>query len=102
MDMGLAGRMALITGASKGIGFAIAEMLALEGCHLHLVARSQADLEAARAKLLAVAKVDVSIHAMDLAERDSAVTLAARVPQIDILVNNAGSIPRGTLQEIDE
>jgi NAD(P)-dependent dehydrogenase (short-subunit alcohol dehydrogenase family) len=102
MDMGLAGRTALITGGSKGIGLAIADMLAREGCHLHLVARQQADLEAARGKLLAIAKVDVHIHAMDLAERGSAAELAARVPQIDILVNNAGSIPRGTLEEIDE
>jgi hypothetical protein len=102
MDMGLAGRTALITGGSKGIGLAIAEMLALEGCHLHLVARQQADLEAARDKLLSIAKVDVQIDAMDLAERGSAARLAARVPQIDILVNNAGSIPRGTLEEIDE
>lgn len=102
MDMGLAGRTALITGGSKGIGFAIAEMLAMEGCHLHLVARHQTDLEAARARLLALAAVDVSVHAMDLADRGGAVTLAARVPLIDILVNNAGSIPRGTLEEIDE
>jgi NAD(P)-dependent dehydrogenase (short-subunit alcohol dehydrogenase family) len=102
MDMGLAGRTALITGGSKGIGLAIAEMLAQEGCHLHLVARRQPDLEAARARLLSLAKVDVEIHAMDLAQRGSAASLAARVPQIVILVNNAGSIPRGTLEEIDE
>jgi NAD(P)-dependent dehydrogenase (short-subunit alcohol dehydrogenase family) len=66
------------------------------------VARQQADLDAARDKLLSIGKVDVQIHAMDLAERGSAAALAARVPQIDILVNNAGSIPRGTLEEIDE
>src|SRR4051794_15840151 len=88
MDMGLAGRTALITGGSKGIGFAVAEMLAQEGCHLNLVARHPDELEAARAKLVSVAKVDVQIHAMDLAERGSAAALAARVPQIDILVNN--------------
>jgi len=102
MDMGLAGRTALITGGSKGIGLAIADMLAREGCHLHLVARHQAELEAARDKLRSIAKVDVQIHAVDLAERGNAAALAARVSQIDILVNNAGSIPRGTLEEIDE
>ena len=102
MDMGLAGRTALITGGSKGIGLAIAQMLAQEGCNLNLVARQQAELEAARGKLLSMAKVEVHIHSMDLAERGSAAALAARVPRIDILVNNAGSIPRGTLEEIDE
>jgi 3-oxoacyl-[acyl-carrier protein] reductase len=102
MDMGLAGRTVLITGGSKGIGFAIAEMLAHEGCQLNLVARHRAELEAARDKLLSIAKVDVQIHAMDLAERGAAAALAAQVPRIDILVNNAGSIPRGTLEEIDE
>jgi NAD(P)-dependent dehydrogenase (short-subunit alcohol dehydrogenase family) len=102
MDMGLAGRTALITGGSKGIGLAIAQMLAAEGCHLHLVARQQEDLEAARAILLAAWRVDVQIHAMDLAERGSAAELAARVQQTEILVNNAGSIPRGTLDEIEE
>jgi 3-oxoacyl-[acyl-carrier protein] reductase len=102
MDMGLAGRTALITGGSKGIGLAIAQMLAAEGCQLHLAARQQADLQAARDKLRAIANVEIHIHAMDLAARGAAASLAAQVPQIDILVNNAGSIPRGTLEEIDE
>jgi 3-oxoacyl-[acyl-carrier protein] reductase len=102
MDMGLAGRTALISGGSKGIGLAIAQMLAAEGCHLHLVARQQADLQAARDRLRALSKVEIHIHAMDLAARGAAASLAAQVPQIDILVNNAGSIPRGTLEEIDE
>jgi NAD(P)-dependent dehydrogenase (short-subunit alcohol dehydrogenase family) len=102
MEMGLAGRTALITGGSKGIGLSIAGMLAQEGCHLHLVARQQADLEAARDKLSSMAAVDVQIHPMDLGERGSAAELAARAPRIDILVNNAGSIPRGTLEEVDE
>jgi 3-oxoacyl-[acyl-carrier protein] reductase len=102
MDMGLAGRTALITGGSKGIGLAIAQMLAAEGCHLHLVARQQTDLQAARDRLQASAKVDVHVHAMDLSARGGAASLAAQVPDIDILVNNAGSIPRGTLEEIDE
>jgi len=102
MDMGLNGRTALVTGGSKGIGLAIASMLAEEGCDLHLVARSQADLEAARDKLTRMAKVDVQIHAMDLAQRGRAAELAALCPRIDILVNNAGSIPRGTVEEIAE
>lgn len=102
MDMGLAGRTALITGGSKGIGFSIAEMLAAEGCNLHLVARHQSDLEDARGKLAANWKIDVQIHVLDLAQRGVVAELAGRVPQIDILINNAGAIPRGTLEEIEE
>lgn len=102
MDMGLTGRTALITGGSKGIGFSIAEMLAEEGCHLHLVARHKADLEAARESLLSRWKVDVQVHDLDLAKRGVVAELAARVPDIDVLINNAGAIPRGTVEEIDE
>ena len=61
MDLGIKGRTALITGGSKGIGFAIAEQLAEEGCNVILVARSADDLAAARDKLLKKWKVDVRV-----------------------------------------
>ena len=48
MDLGLSGKRVLITGASKGIGRAIAEGLAEEGCSLHLASRTEADLVQAR------------------------------------------------------
>ena len=102
MDLNLTGRSALITGASKGIGRAIAELLAAEGCHLHLVARSRADLESARDQIASRHGVRVKTHPMDLAERGRAKELAAKCSEIDILVNNAGSIPRGSVEEIDE
>lgn len=102
MDMKLRGRTALVTGGSKGIGFSIASMLAAEGCHLHLVARSASDLDAAREKLRAATDVDVTVHPMDLAQRGCAAELTRRCPEVDILVNNAGSIPRGSIEEIDD
>jgi len=102
MDLGLKGRSALITGGSKGIGFSIARFLAAEGCTLTLVARSEKDLQSAKERLRKEYGVPVSTYAMDLAERGRPKELAAKCPQIDILVNNAGSIPRGTVEDIDE
>jgi len=49
VNLELTGLTALVTGASRGIGFAIAQLLVREGCHLHLAARTAADLDAARA-----------------------------------------------------
>jgi len=53
MELGLRGRKALVTGASRGIGRAYAKVLAEEGCDVVLVSRTAADLEAARAKIAA-------------------------------------------------
>ena len=102
MDLGLSGRVALVTGGSKGIGLAIARRLAAEGCALHLVSRTPADLEAARANLSASHKTPVMVHAMDMAARGSAEALATKCGDLDILVNNAGATPRGALDEVDE
>lgn len=102
MDMKLRGRSALVTGGSKGIGFCIADMLAGEGCSIHLVARSENDLVEARERIRAHADVPVHVHAMDLSQRGCAAELARRCTDLDILVNNAGSIPRGSLEEIDD
>lgn len=102
MDMQLRGRSALITGGSKGIGLGIASMLADEGCHLHLVARSEAELAEAAARIRERAGVRVQVHPTDLSQRGSAAALAALCGDVDILVNNAGSTPRGTLEEIDD
>ena len=67
MELGLRGRKALVTGASKGIGRACAEVLAEEGCDVALVARTAADLETARAAIAAKHNVAVRVFALDLA-----------------------------------
>ena len=97
MDLKLKGRKALITGGSKGIGFAIAQALVAEGCSVILIARSEADLAEAKKKL-----GSATTYAMDLAQRGKPQELAAKHPDIDILVNNAGSTPRGTILDVDE
>lgn len=102
MDLKLAGRRALVTGASKGIGRGIALRLAQEGCRLVLVARGAADLAAVKAELAAAGHLDVETVAMDLTQGALIPPLAQRFADTDILVNNAGAIPAGDLQTMDE
>ncbi len=102
MDLGLKGRTALITGGSKGIGYAIAEMLAAEDCKLILVARNQSDLDEAKKKLDAAKAPGVIVHSADLSKESEARALAARFPDVDILVNNAGAIRPGSIEEVTD
>lgn len=102
MDLQLKGKEALITGGSKGIGRACAEVLAAEGCNLHLAARDKVALNQGKEALEAKFGITVTIHSVDLSNGDNARALAAACPAIDILVNNAGAIPRGDLWQIEE
>jgi len=102
MDLGLRGRKALVTGASKGIGQACAEALAEEGCDVVLVSRTAADLDKVRAKIAAEHNVAVRYYALDLSDSKNIDKLAAECADIDLLVNNAGAIPGGNIAEIDE
>ena len=102
MDLGLRGRKALVTGASKGIGQACAEALAEEGCDVVLVSRTAADLDKVRAKIAAEHNVAVRYYALDLSDSKNVDKLAAECADIDLLVNNAGAIPGGNIAEIDE
>ncbi len=102
MDLQLAGKSALITGASKGIGRAAAQALAAEGCDVILVSRTQGDLAAVREQIRKSCSVKVDVVAADLSDSSKVDELARDFPDIDILVNNAGAIPGGTLLDIDE
>ena len=102
MDLGLTGRSALVTGASKGIGYAAAASLAQAGCSVHLAARTKADLEAARDRLKQEYGVEVEVHATDLSNGDAARALVERCKDVDILVNNAGAIPAGDIHTVTE
>ncbi len=92
MDLQLEGRVALVTGASAGLGRAIAKALAAEGCRLAILARRRALLEDLAAELPASAAPLILVEdftAAGAAERTRDAVLA-RFGQCDILVNNAG------------
>src|SRR6201993_378041 len=101
-ELGLRGKKALVTGASKGIGRACAEALAEEGCDVVLVSRTAADLEAARMAIVAKHNVAVRFYPLDLSDSRNVDKLAAECTDIEVLVNNAGAIPGGDIVQIDE
>ncbi len=102
MDLHLQGKTALITGASRGIGFGAARVLAAEGVNVHLTSRTAVDLDAAKQKITDAYKVHVTCHACDLGADGAAEKLAREVGDVDFLVNNAGAIPQGTVVSLDE
>ncbi len=91
MDLQLAGKTAVITGSTAGIGFAIATDLAREGVQVVINGRSQAGVDAAVARLRSlVAGAKVSGVAADLSNDSGCQALVAASPQADILINNLG------------
>jgi 3-oxoacyl-[acyl-carrier protein] reductase len=102
MDLGLTGRHALVLGASRGLGGAIARALALEGAHVIAASRSgktewSADLPPDVAARITAAQ-------LDLTDRASVAALASHVladGPIDILVNNSGGPPPGSIQAVE-
>lgn len=101
MDLGLNGRTALVTGGSKGIGFAVAAALMGEECEVVLAARSPEGLENARDRLVQRFGRPVSIFSFDSASPADRTALVGAHPDIDILVNCAGAIPGGTVGDVD-
>lgn len=101
MDLNIRGRTALVTGASRGIGLAVAKTLGAEGCDLHIAARSEQGLRAAANEISTAHNVAVTIHPCDLSQADAVATLGQACADVDILVNNAGDIPTGSLESID-
>ncbi len=102
MDLKLAGKTALITGGSKGIGRATAEILAAEGCNVIIVSRTMEILAAVKSSIAQKSNVRVDTVVADLSDSKNVDRLAKDFPDIDILVNNAGAIPGGTLLNVDE
>ncbi len=98
MDFGLKGKGAVVTGASRGLGAAIADSLAAEGMDLLLVARDRAALDANAAALQSRYKVRVAVQEADLTSVASihlVAQAASALSSVDILVNCAGATKRG-------
>jgi 3-oxoacyl-[acyl-carrier protein] reductase len=102
MDLGLKDKVAIITGASRGIGKGMALGLAAEGCHLAICARNPEQLEAAvaeiRAKNVNVLALPLDVTRPDHVEQLVQQTLA-QFGKIDILINNVGGNRRGPFEK---
>lgn len=103
MDLGLEGKRALVTGASKGIGKAIAISLAVEGCAVDIASRDKDALDGVAAEIAtAVPGSDIRVHVADISVSADQDTLFEACRDVDILVNNAGAAASGSLLETDE
>lgn len=106
MDLGLKGKVALVTAASKGMGRACALGLAAEGARVMMCARSKADLLSAAEEVRGKTGGDVRAEVADVTKAEDVKTLVARTREafggIDILVANCGGPPRGGLWEMTD
>lgn len=106
MDLGLRGKVALVTAASKGMGKACALGLAAEGARVAMCARTEADIKAAAEEVRAATGADVLALTADVTRAADVHALVAatttRFGGVDILIANAGGPPRGGLAEMTD
>ena len=102
MDLQLNGQRVLVTGASKGIGYACALSFAREGAQPIMVARSSETLERAARTIFEETGVSSKTVALDLTSEGASASLFQQAGTVDILINNAGAIPGGNLTQMDE
>ncbi|NUO64503.1 MAG: SDR family oxidoreductase [Gemmatimonadaceae bacterium] len=102
MDLGLNGKVALVAASSKGLGRAVAEELAAEGCDLVMCARGKEALEEAASSIRASSKRKVVALSADLSKPEDVSQVAARAlnefGRVDILVTNGGGPPAGPFE----
>jgi len=100
MDLGIAGKWALVCAASKGLGKGCALALAREGVNVVITARGDEALQASAAEIRAAAPgVQVKAVAGDITTPEGRAAALAACPQVDILVNNAGGPPPGDFRD---
>ncbi len=101
MDLGIAGRKALVCAASKGLGRACATSLAREGVMVTMNARGEEALEAAAEEIRRATGATVAIVAADITTEAGRAAALAACPEPDILINNAGGPPPGDFRDWD-
>ncbi len=99
MDLGIAGRRALVCAASKGLGRGCAEALAREGVEVTIVARTADELARTAGEIAAMTGRPVRHVACDITTPEGRAAALAVCPDPDILVNNAGGPPPGDFRE---
>lgn len=99
MDLGIAGKSAIVCASSKGLGKGCAMALAAEGVNLVINSRSADVLEATAEEIRNAHGVSVTAVACDVTTTEGRAELLAANPNPDILVNNAGGPPRGDFRE---
>jgi 3-oxoacyl-[acyl-carrier protein] reductase len=99
MDLGIAGRQAIVCGASKGLGRACAEALAREGVRVTICARTEATVRAAAAEIGERTGQTVDAVACDVVTDAGRAAMLTACPQPDILVNNAAGPPPGDFRD---
>ncbi|MGZ9030091.1 MAG: SDR family oxidoreductase [Burkholderiaceae bacterium] len=106
MDLSLKGKVALVGGASQGIGYAIARLLAAEGARVAMVARKEEALEGAARRITTETGGEALPISADIRRADDCVRIVesalARFGRVDVLVNNDGAPPLGKLESFDD
>ena len=102
MDLQLKDRLALVTGSTAGIGYAIAEALVREGARVIINGRSRTSLDKAVSQLAPAAEGGVLAFAGDLSVADQAQRLAREYPDVEILVNNLGIYEPKAFEDIPD
>lgn len=104
MDLGIAGKVALVAAASKGLGRAVAQELAAEGCKVVICARDKAPLDAAAADIAKITGSEVLPVVADVSTSAGVRALHTTANQkfgpVDIIVTNAGGPPSGKFEDI--
>ena len=104
MDLGLQGKVAIVTGASKGIGFCTALQLVKEGAYVTICARGEKSLQVAAASIKKETGIDVLTIAANMAKEEDCKEViektVERYGRLDILINNAGTASANSFEQV--